>query len=321
LTIHSTQAFIAISGITSFSGAWLAKKLSDTGYRVLGLCSGSKFSYSGLKKYRLDLLSQCKNLELVENFLIPSKEALDWIKKQSITVWVHHHHHMANFRSPNYDNEAMKKTCMDPLADLVSALKESGVRLVVYSGSFFEPGEGGERPKESITPYSASKKQVWDLLQTTCNEMGILLSKVVIPDPIGALENNDRLIPILIKKSLKKEPIVVSTPLAQSDHLPIEYLVESYKSVIEKGLQGQALTVRPSGWQGTLIDWIEFVNKELLVNAFHLKGCEVQISASISQGVSYLNPTKEKVLIDWPENFKQYAKIVQSIGVNEVYEQ
>lgn len=288
---------IGISGVTSFTGSWIAREFSRRGHTVFGLCSSCKDQYPGLIQARIQKL--LANVELIENIKVETGQMAQWIGESQIEIWIHHHHYMKDFRKPNYDYSAFEKICIDPLSDIFESLKKCKARGIIYSGSYFEPGEGGEiRPPP--TPYAASKLQVWNELQKS----GLPVSKIVIPNPIGSFENPDRLIPQMIEAAKSNQVLEIQTPHFINDHLPVEILASEYVDAAER-LKAKEQTIRrPSGWIGSNLDWVEFVNSEFIKKYF-AKTLRLKISDNSSR-LGFTNSVLEKKEIHWSKFFSNY---------------
>jgi UDP-glucose 4-epimerase len=306
---------IAISGATSFTGAWLCHKFARLGWKVHALCTQSAAEYVGLKRTRCESIQA--SAKVYTGLKAEDGTMVEWIKKVKPPFWIHHHHHMDHFRSKTYDVEKSKAVGLAPLPDIVEALGVSGCRGIIFSGSYFEPGEGGNKSNGRETPYSKTKLAVWEALEREASRAKIPLSKVVIPDPIGPMENEDRLLPILIKYALGHGHFQLRTPDGIADHLPVDILAEIYVDVAEKLASGKAIVVRPSGWVGKNATWIDFVGKNLFEKQLGVKSIDVKSVVpsdwqDLPKGLDYKNPEKEKVDIQWDAFWENYAHWVKT---------
>ena len=113
-------------------------------------------------------------------------------------------------------------------------------------------------------------------MQGVCQEKKLNLAKVVIPNPIGPMENEDRLIPILVENARKKSTFKIRSPEALSDYLPASSLGEIYvhlanQLVEQKEYDPSPSIVRPSGETQNVRDWTGIVNQELIKERLQLE--------------------------------------------------
>ena len=298
---------VCITGVTSFTGCWIARHFAEHGWTTFGFCSKPQGRYEGLQQKRLSMIENSVEI----HFSLPAEgDALkDWIQHHKPDCWIHHHHYMSNYRSNDYDWNEFERTCLLPLEGLVAELATNGCRGIIYSGTFFEPSEGGsDRPTPTL--YGQSKWVVWQKLQHLCHERKLLLSKVVIPDPVGPLENQDRLIPTLIDKARRGELFELRQPMAIGDHLPVFELATVYHELGKTLLAGNGRIVRPSGWRGTNHDWIAVINSELIVSRLGFRRVDINAIGGTAQDVvaGYENPISEAIAIDWRRLWDRYQQ-------------
>jgi UDP-glucose 4-epimerase len=302
-----TQKPLGLSGASSFTGIWIAREFASRGWQVHGLLSQSGASkYEGLKKVRLDQLMSTAQVHF--GVRAEDETMTSWISKNRPEIWIHHHHFMDNFRGADYDEKKAFETGVRPLESLVKALKSSGCKGIIFSGSYFEPGEGGAASAEVVrTPYARSKKLVWEELAKLCKTHHLPLSKIVIPNPIGPFENEDRVIPILIKRSIDGSALQLFAPDSLSDNLPIWSLAHVYADIAEGLLKGEEKIVRPSGWVATAKDFVEVVNGELVVKNLKQTLCKTEIKPNGKPPMSFENPATERISLDLDQCWSSYA--------------
>ncbi|PIT99806.1 MAG: hypothetical protein COT74_08455 [Bdellovibrionales bacterium CG10_big_fil_rev_8_21_14_0_10_45_34] len=307
---------VGMSGITSFTGAWIARDVyRDSRVKSLvGFVRKRASDYDGLAKVRLQMLGS--DVTLVEGWSLDSRSremttrSLEEIKKARVDVWIHHHHFMESFRSFDYDVETYRKTCIEPLEELVRTLKESGTHRIVYSGSYFEPAEGSFNDP-APTPYAISKAEVWQNLKQLARLNDIELAKVVIPNPVGPLENQDRLIPILINCSRENKVFQMRTPKSVADNLPVTELAPFYlRACFESRSSSESLVFRPSMGGVSNKEFADLVQQELITQRLRMSPCIVQYSDEINPLMRRNSPPDE-VNVDWPKFWDFYAKMVE----------
>ena len=133
---------IVLTGGSSFTGAGLASELAKQGYHVKACLSQSMNSYAGYQAERIRRLP--KTVQILDSLRSEQNHLSDLAKTLPPSAWIWHHHWMQNYQSPNYDWALFEKTCLYPLASWVHSLPIGS--QIIYSGTFFEPDEGGHTP-------------------------------------------------------------------------------------------------------------------------------------------------------------------------------
>lgn len=292
---------VGISGASSFTGYWIAKILSEKGCQVSSLFSRARNEYQGLRAERV------QNAAGEPFFKIDATrgDIRRWIKEFRPQIWIHHYHWMQNFRSADYDLVRAREIALDPLPGIVSQLVESGCQGIIYSGTYCEPGEGGNQ--NSRLPYAHSKKEVWERLAELCRDQGMPLSKVVIPNPVGPLEDSERLTPALLAAAVHRTDFSVRTPDAKMDFIPIREIGEIYAKLSRDLVRGHSAIVRPSGWVGSVEEWCR---KVLLEVAYRrLSWPEITLRANPVVAAECLrNPSDGTVSVDWKRFWDELAE-------------
>lgn len=291
------MATIAVSGVTSYTGMCIAEACAARGHEVVGLSRTALASYVGQKRRRL-LRAERAGASLVGGLAAEHDGLASWVRERQLDIWIHHHHPMERFRAADYDTLAASEVALRPLEPLVAALSRAGVRLLIYSGTYFEPEEGGQAPHAQVTPYARLKGELSQRLAELCAARQIGFAKVVIPAPSGALENTDRLTPQLILAATHRQPFVLRSPESVMDVIPGETLGQVYARAAE---QARAQVLRPSGGAITALDWAERVRGGILRRLDLADALALQIPAPAERPtpVSFRNPPDEQIAIDW----------------------
>jgi UDP-glucose 4-epimerase len=250
------QNKVAITGATSATALWIARAFSLKGWNTLALCSRAEESYSGIKKERLKWLKTQAQVSF--DVRAETDGFADWIKINKPAIWVHHHHLVENYKGSDYDYTRSRKEGVAPLIKLVEALKENNCRGIILTGSYFEPGEKGA----NNTPYGKSKAEVSKALESLTSALKIRFSKIVIPDPVGPLENEERFLPQFLKAIRENRGFNLTTPDLIADHISMEELGKIYEEAGRDLLVSKGKVSRPSGWVGTYRDWADFIRGE-----------------------------------------------------------
>jgi UDP-glucose 4-epimerase len=301
---------VAITGVSSYSGACIARAFAQAGYRTTGILSASRTSYGGRKRLRLESLEEF-GVTLAAELPAQGGKMSAWLRRQKFELWVHHHHPMEQFRSQDYDVAAASKVALDPLLDLASAWTDAHVSAVLYSGTYFEPGEGGQSAQASGTPYARLKAQVAERLFELAEERGISRGKIVIPSPIGALENEDRLTPQLLLAALRGEPFLIRSPNSVFDNIPGEALATVYVEAAAKLLSSEEPTERidrPSGSVVTAAEWAAWVDEHIAQRLGKKLLFRVPEPSERPAATSFQNPESERIAVDWRAVGAAYAQ-------------
>ena len=328
-TIRAHRERPTVAGASSFTGMAILERLHMRGWKPIGLTRAGANETSGIKKWRLERL-KAKGIDIIEGVRSEDGTMAEWVLKHSPKYWIHHFHMMDRFRSPDYDVQTALATGLHPLERLVKALAQSGCRGVVYSGSYFEPGEGGQSISAGVTPYAETKRQIWLTLKELVDRSQMPLAKVVIPNPIGPGENPDRLIPLLVQKSGfggGNETLELKAPSATAENLPVQLLAEVYEMAIQDfaaaGEDASLIPVfyRPSVGPMTHLDFVHLVNQALLVK--ELGRAEVPIStAAPAPGfspTSYHNGNELRMRVQWDSFWKDYAAQLKQGPLLQLY--
>jgi UDP-glucose 4-epimerase len=303
--VPSRRRVVALTGATSFSGIWIAQALVENGWSVFAQCSRKSTEYKGLREIRYQVLAE-SGVEIADNLNVERGDFIPWIKKVKPTVWIHHHHFMEHFRSPQYDLNRAKSVGLDTLRGIVGALKEVNCEGIIASGTYFEPGEGHQPQGAQATPYAQSKFEIWNSLRALCGTE-LQLSKLVFPNPVGPFENADRLIPQMLRAAKKKEAFKLGSPESIADQVSILDIAQEYVTLADEMMQGKSRIARPSGYKKPLREWVKKVSDELLESRLGLSGLKLEFGSNPSSVFINSNVTDTKAQ-NWDQTWDHYAK-------------
>lgn len=310
-----------LAGAASFTGMAILERLHARGWKPIGLTSASLNEATGLKKWRLERLKS-KGIDVVSGIRAEDGSMAQWVRNHRPKYWIHHFHHMEAFRSPEYDVKKSLEVGLDPLELLVRQLAEGGCRGVIHSGSYFEPGEGSQSISAKVTPYAETKRQIWLTLKELVDRSRIPLAKVVIPNPIGAGENLDRLIPLMIKKAVAGGELELKTPHGTADNLPVTLLAEVYEMAIQDfasaGEEASLLPVfyRPSVGAMTQVEFAQMINRDLVQKCLGLAEVKISLVAQDSTpAFPYSNASELRMRVQWEQFWKDYAAQLKQGGL------
>jgi len=222
-----------LTGATSFTGAYIAKLLLENAFEVYAPLRLKADEYKGLKAERLSLLPEAKIIAPCD---ISSEALIAEINKLKPTIFINHGGHIENYRSEDFDFLKHLEVNLKHVKALIKSLKQNGCKLFIHSGSAFEPGGSpsgrgileGSYSLYGISPYGVAKKMVWDMLAFWCNKEGLNAVKIIIPNPYGHLENEDRLLPIFAASIKSGKPVQLSNASDVRNNIRGEKLAEYY---------------------------------------------------------------------------------------------
>ncbi|MDX1919127.1 MAG: NAD-dependent epimerase/dehydratase family protein [Candidatus Caenarcaniphilales bacterium] len=244
---------VLLTGLTSFTGAYIARALLDGGYKVVCPLRAKKESYDGIKKHRLELALKAKIIDSVD---ISSSQIVDLCVEIKPQVFINHGGYIENYRSDDFNVLKHLETNLQQVQPLIKTLKENGCKLFIHSGSAFEPGE--EYSKYGLVPYGVAKKMVWDLTLFWCHKYSLPAIKVVIPNPYGELENEDRLLPVFSKKIKKGEEVQLREAEVVRNNIKAKDLAQYYLDAVQTPISSNdasggffSLEMKPLGFRET----------------------------------------------------------------------
>jgi UDP-glucose 4-epimerase len=240
---------ILFTGASSFTGYWFIKELAKAGHDVYATFTAHALDeYQDVRAERVRLLmdyctpvfecafGQQKFFEVIQN-------SSGW------DVFCHHAANVTNYKSPDFDIGAALSANTSNARFVLEALKNSGCRKMVLTGSVFEQSEGmGEQPIRAFSPYGLSKGLTSEVFQYWCQHYGVALGKFVIPNPFGPFEEA-RFTTYLAKTWLHGKKAGVNTPAYIRDNIHVSLLALAYRRFVER-LPEDVTFVRtnPSGY-------------------------------------------------------------------------
>jgi nucleoside-diphosphate-sugar epimerase len=242
---------ILLTGASSFTGYWFARELARAQHEVVAPVPRSADAYSGVRADRVGLLSDCA--EIVWSAAFGEARFLDLLVDQRFDVLCHHAANVRNYRSPDFDISAALIENTRGLPQVLRRLKQSGLRGIVLTGSFFEPDEGaGTLPLAAFSPYGVSKALTATVVRYWCGEFHLPLGKFVIPNPFGPWEEA-RLCSYLVSSWSKGETAEIRVPDYVRDNIHVDLLAKAYVRFTESVPHGPAFAkLSPSGYVETL---------------------------------------------------------------------
>src|ERR1017187_3725819 len=179
---------ILFTGASSFTGFWFVSALSKAGHEVVCPLRGAPEDYEGVRRQRVEALTNlCR---LVSRTSFGSEALLALAREGDWDLLCHHAADVTNYKSPDFDVHQALLHNTSNLGAVLTALKDHGAKGVALTGSVFENDEGlGGQPLRAFSPYGLSKGLTWQTFRYYCGDLGLPLGKFVIPNPFGHLED------------------------------------------------------------------------------------------------------------------------------------
>jgi hypothetical protein len=172
----------------------------------------------------------------IENAPFGSPAFLSALQNIKPDVIVNHGADIKGYRSPDFDVQRSVSQSLFNVEKVFDFAQRVGVKRFIHSGTVFEPHAG--LPAKSV--YGESKARVAQSLEAEARRVGIPFSKIFIPNPVGGLENEDRLIPSFVRKWKNGEQPHLSAPAPISDHIPAEWLASFYVEEVGRSADPQS---------------------------------------------------------------------------------
>ena len=258
---------ILLTGITSFTGMWFAKKLTEAGHEIIATLQNKKHEYKDLKLKRLNVL-EGQNIKFIENCSFGDKTFIKLIDN-SIDSVNHHGANVKNYKSPDFDYIQATKDNTDNIKQVLELCKKNGIKQIVLTGSVFEQDEGiGSISRGAFSPYGLSKGLTYQIFKYWTEYYSLNLKKFIIPNPFGPYEEH-RLCQYLISKWKNGEIPHVSTPNYIRDNIHVEKLAQEYLRYTTDSKFIQKERYGPSGYiesQGDFVQRFAYeINKRLFL--------------------------------------------------------
>lgn len=215
---------ILFTGASSFTGYWFARELAEKGYRITAPLLRARRAYEGIRKQRVDLLSDFA--QVVESCSFGSSVFLNLITQKKWDFLCHHAAEVTLYKSPEFDYlQALQRNTFR-IEDVLKRLPAECT--LILTGSVFEQGEGvSSEPLRAVSPYGLSKGFTSALIEYYCNLHRVAYKKFVIPNPFGPLEE-ERFTTYLVKQWLSGKIPELQSPGYVRDNIPVTLLAKAY---------------------------------------------------------------------------------------------
>jgi nucleoside-diphosphate-sugar epimerase len=148
---------ILFTGGSSFTGFWFIRELAAAGHDVAAIFRRQAQEYAdGLRRERAVLASQvCRP---VFGCSFGDERFLALIGEDRWDLLCHHGAEVTNYKSPDFDVIAALENNAHNLPSVLGALRATGCRRLLLTGSVFEGGEGaGSQGLPDFSPSGLSK--------------------------------------------------------------------------------------------------------------------------------------------------------------------
>lgn len=254
---------ILLTGISSFTGFWFARKLTEAGHELICPLRGDEICSPSLRQDRLAKLRG--SVQIIPNAPFGSERFLGLASERTYDLLCHHGAEVRNYRSADFDVVGALKSNTLNLPRVIDAI--NGVPIVL-TGSVFEQDEGdGGDFVGAFSPYGLSKGLTWQYFRHFCKSSGVRLGKFVIPNPFGPFEE-PRFTAYIMKTWKEGKVVEVKTPDYVRDNIPIDLLGYAYVSFTEQVVSSiktkeGIFFASPSGYIGSQGDFVAWVSREI----------------------------------------------------------
>lgn len=258
--ISDQSKVVFITGGNGFVGSNLAKFLVE-----------KKFDVNLLVRKKSDLWRLKSIIKKVKLHIgnIEEKQRLSEIIKQINPKYIIHLSSYGNTSSEN-DLNLMVKINILGLKNLLEVSENINYKSLIISGSSSEYGFKNKSMKETdyLLPnsyYSATKGAATLIAQSFAFEKNKPISILRLFSVFGPFEENNRLIPIIIKKAIKQEKIFITKGPIRRDFIFIDDVVNAfYKTMNHKINNGSIINIG-TGKQYTNEEVVKIIEKILKI--------------------------------------------------------
>lgn len=253
---------ILFTGASSFTGYWIVQELAAHGHSVYATLQKSQSSYDGLKKIRLEKLRPlCR---LIDDCPFGSQRFLDLIQEEAgWDLFCHHAAQTSGYKSRAFDfAKALEKNTYR-LPAVLNHLQAKDCHRILWTGTVFEPGEGGSPDNQAVSPYGLSKGLTWQAFRYFAESTGMRLGKFVISNPFGPYEEH-RFTSYFIRSWVDGTIPTVNTPSYIRDNIHVRLLAQNYRFFAESLPSHPGIEFcRPCGYIETQAEFTRRLSHEM----------------------------------------------------------
>jgi UDP-glucose 4-epimerase len=245
--ISSNVMKVLFTGGSSFTGFWFVRELAAAGHDVTAVFRKHPDEYSEkLRRHRVALASQVSRP--IFGCAFGDTRFLALAAEEEWDLLCHHGADVSNYKSPDFDAVAALQNNTYNLPHVLAALKTTGCRRLLLSGSVFESGEGaGSQGLPDFSPYALSKTLTAQMFSYYCTQAGIGLGKFVIPNPFGPFEEA-KFTAYLMKSWLDSLRPACSSSAYVRDNIHVSLLAKLYARFAADFPTAGFTRINPSGY-------------------------------------------------------------------------
>lgn len=254
---------ILLTGCSSFTGYWFASELINSGFELFCPLPHDYDEYFGVKKQRLDSISD--KATLVFNCPFGTNEFIELCKNQYYGMGFHGFY-MENYNNRNYKISSSLSQNLKNIESILEILQENHTRIV-YSSSVFENAINIEEDNnESISidwyNYAFSKKVTYLALRSLCEQCGLTCQRFVITNPFGPYEDT-KFCFHLMNSIFKKDDFLIKTPFYTRDMIQVNLLAKLYANAFLNENDKNIDEFRPSQYSMKIFEFAELFISEI----------------------------------------------------------
>lgn len=301
---------ILFTGISSFTGYWIAKELIENGNEIIAVLPRKSIDeYEGIKALRVKHIEKLADVKYGIKF--GDDNFIRILENNKFDLFCYHSSYVVDYNTNKFKYlHSINENLLN--IETVTDIIKSKEMMIIYTGSIFEGGEGIGTNLKPISLYGISKQHTFDVLYHYCNKKGIKLGKFVIPNPFGPYEE-ERFTNYLIRTWIKGETPIIKTPAYVRDNIHISLLAKAYIYFSEKleRTKEYFIQLNPSGYVESQETFALRIGKELSIRLGIKYPYTKVIQKELNEPFIRINNTKTDLLIsNWNEKkaWDEYAE-------------
>lgn len=301
-----------VTGASGFVGSWIVRSLIEKGEDVSILVRNKKKAWrisdiaDKLAIYEVDLLSPQleKNVDKIKPSVVFHLASYGALPGQTVTL------------------EDLIDTNVKGVANLINAVKKHNIQLFINTGSSSEYGIKNNPMQESdllepVNLYGVSKSAATLFCQQIAKKENLPLITFRLFSPYGAYDDSKRLIPYVITRAIKNEPLLLSSKDNVRDFVYIKDVVLAYLAALNKSINPGEIINLGSGKQHTVYD---IVKQIISVTGSRSKlswGSMPKQSRQIEPKLWLADITKAKEILHWQPTYSLENGLKETIKYYE----
>ncbi|WP_051329070.1 NAD-dependent epimerase/dehydratase family protein [Geminicoccus roseus] len=241
---------VLMTGASSFTGAWMARRLAGSGAVVTAARRGRTAEDGPRVRERSALLA--RRVRQVDEAPFGSDRFLDLLANEGPhDILCMHGATVGDHRAADFDVVGALRADTHRINRVLERFAARGGRTLVFTGTVFEADEGrSEAPWGAIGGYGLAKSLTWQVVRHAAEERQLSLGKFVIPHPFGPMEKPG-LTSMLAESWLTGQVPTLKEPGLVRDHIHVDLLAHAYaRFVHETHGRPDPKTVRHCGPSG-----------------------------------------------------------------------